>query len=318
MKKILFCALLLVQSVFAQIPKPQKNTYVNDFAHVLTADQVYGLNKEIYRIEKASTVQIAIVLVKTVPAKYTIEKYTKLIGKKWHVGKAHNGIVYVAAIDQHKQRIELDSMALARLTIIEREGLLSAIKPYFKTGDYNGGLHDFVGRLSQYFVPPPPEPVKADKPAAVEKPDNAKVSDGTVILIVLIVCVVTMLTFLGLVWLIIKGIKSITTGRGNRTVVYESDDYSYSRPSWFWRWRHRHYHGGNYYNNRSSSVFISSSGSSRQVDDEEDNKPSNWGNWGDSSSDDNNDSDDSYKRSGGSSSSSEGSFSSSGGSTSDW
>ena len=108
MKKILLLLLILSGQIgFAQIPTPQKNTYINDFAHVLTADQVKSLNQNIFEIEKSSGVQLAVVLVDKIPKGYEIEDYALLIGRKWHVGKNENGIVYVASISQHKQRLEI-------------------------------------------------------------------------------------------------------------------------------------------------------------------------------------------------------------------
>ncbi|MEO3407793.1 TPM domain-containing protein [Mucilaginibacter sp. CAU 1740] len=303
----LFALLLLTQYTFAQIPKPQKNTYVNDFAHVLSKDQVNSLNKQIYTIEKASTVQVAIVLVKTVPAKYTIDKFAVQIGRKWNVGKAHNGIVYVAAINQHKQRIELDSASLQKITSLEQEWLLNDIKPYFKQNDYYGGLTNLTQQLNKYLTPPPA--LGAEPVAQKAKP--AEPEETVIWPLFLILGMVV-----AFVWLIIYVIKRmIRDVRENRAAgLYSS---SSSGGSFFSRRRYRNRWGNDHYYHTTNNYYESQSStrSSRDDDDDDDNRPSNWGNWGSSS--DNDDSDDDKRRSS-SSSSSGGSFSNSGGSTSDW
>ncbi|RKR80647.1 putative membrane protein YgcG [Mucilaginibacter gracilis] len=150
MKKFLLLALLLVtQTVWSQIPKPQKNTYVNDFAKVLTTDEVASLNKAIFEIEQKTSVQFAVVLVNKIPAAYEIEDYALLIGRKWHVGKNKNGIVYVAAIQQHKQRLQIATGLDSTFTKDTRQAILGALNPYFKRTDYAGGLQLLVSQIGQ-------------------------------------------------------------------------------------------------------------------------------------------------------------------------
>jgi uncharacterized membrane protein YgcG len=85
MKSLLvFLSLLIVASGFAKIPEPQKNTYVNDYAHVLSKKQVKLLNERIKKFENKTTVQLAVVLVNYVPAEYSIDEFAALIGRRWH------------------------------------------------------------------------------------------------------------------------------------------------------------------------------------------------------------------------------------------
>jgi uncharacterized protein len=145
MKRVLVMMMMLVvQKVFCQIPQPGKDTYVNDFAHVLTADQISTLNAQIDGFVKNTGSQIAIVLVDTIPTAYEIKDYALLIGRKWHVGTDKNGIVYVAAIKQHKQRLQIATGLYQTLPKDKREAILEQVKPYFKQQDYAGGLKVLV------------------------------------------------------------------------------------------------------------------------------------------------------------------------------
>ncbi|AYL96774.1 TPM domain-containing protein [Mucilaginibacter celer] len=281
MKKILFFVLLLLaQYSFAQIPAPQKNIYVNDFAQVLSKNQALTLGKQLHALEKASKVQVAIVLVKTVPHKYTIDKFAVLIGRKWHVGTAGKGIVYVAAINQHKQHIELDSAVLQKLSVIEREGLLDGIKPYFRQKDYNGGLSNLVQRLNQYFVPPPApvaEPV-AQKTTTTQSTDIGPVG------VLLILLGFIALAIFAIVAFVRMCIKHKGDGWGGYPAGTSFFDRRYYRRN---RWRE-----DNYYNNTTNNYYDNN--------DDDDRRRNNSGSSSSSSS------------------SSGGSFSNGGGSTSDW
>lgn len=154
MKKLIFIAAMLIAQVsLAQIPKPLKNTYVNDFAKVLTLEDKKSLNTSLHRIERTSGVQVAIVLINKLPADYDIESYALLIGRKWHVGKQKNGLVYVAAISQHKQHIEVAKMLTDKFPDERCAAILDGIKPYFKQSDYSGGLTYMVSELTDELVP---------------------------------------------------------------------------------------------------------------------------------------------------------------------
>ncbi|GAB3927973.1 TPM domain-containing protein [Mucilaginibacter myungsuensis] len=157
----------------AQIPKPKKNSYVNDLAGVLTADEETELNKEIFTIERKRDVQMAIVLVKKIPSMYDIEEFAVLIGRRWGVGKNKRGIVYVAAIDQRKQRIEvarnLDELFPNDVSL----ALLDRVKPGFREKDYKAGLSELISGVEDILplsaAEQKLEQVRADSVQAVVK-----------------------------------------------------------------------------------------------------------------------------------------------------
>jgi len=120
---------------------------------VLTKAEIKALNVEIHRIERLSGVQMALVLVNTLPQEYDIEEYALLIGRKWHIGKNKNGLVYVAALKQRKQRLEVARNLVDKLTDDRCLEILDVTKPYFKQKDYNGGLQAMVEQLSGDLVP---------------------------------------------------------------------------------------------------------------------------------------------------------------------
>ncbi len=111
MKKILSILLILPlllmqgQEIIAQqIPAPSDPPrLVNDFAHVMTADQVAALESKLVAYDDSTSIQIAIVTVPTT-GDYAIEDYALKILRDWKVGnkKTNNGMVILAAIQDRK------------------------------------------------------------------------------------------------------------------------------------------------------------------------------------------------------------------------
>ncbi|RYY34742.1 MAG: hypothetical protein EOP46_12400 [Sphingobacteriaceae bacterium] len=149
MKKIFALVLLSISvAAFAQIPKPIPNTFVNDYAGVLDKADIKKLNKKINIIEKRAGIQLAIVLVDTLPRDYEIEEFSLLIGRKWGVGKNNDGLVYVAAISQKKQRLEVARNSEAKFTESRSLEILDEIKPYFRNQEYYGGVNKLVDEIA--------------------------------------------------------------------------------------------------------------------------------------------------------------------------
>src|SRR5882757_235284 len=106
MKRILLFGLLLLsklawsQNIPAQQSPPR---LVNDFAHVLTADQAAALEQKLVAYNDSTSSQITIVTVETT-GDYVPEEYALKILRDWGVGskKNNNGIVLLAAINDRK------------------------------------------------------------------------------------------------------------------------------------------------------------------------------------------------------------------------
>ena len=152
MKKLLCFLAFIPLLTLAQIPEPIPNTYVNDFVSVLTKDQVQKLNERIRLIETKSSVQIAIVLIQKLP-NMTIADYSIELGRKWHVGNARNGLVYVMAIGDRKQDLSVASALEGTITDAEALHLTESTKPFFRNADYFGGLNELITGIENELQP---------------------------------------------------------------------------------------------------------------------------------------------------------------------
>jgi uncharacterized protein len=201
---LLLLSIFVATASFGKIPERQKNTYINDFAHVLSTNDLEALNAKIHRIERLSGVQMAVVLVDKVPAEYDIDEFALLIGRKWHVGKHKDGLVYVAAISQHKQRIELGRGLSDKLSDGKSTEILDLMKPYFRKEDYNGGLDAMIDAVGAEVIPANTQaatPARQQQRAVQvkEKPSTAADIFATIITAALFIGIPVLI-----IWLIVR------------------------------------------------------------------------------------------------------------------
>src|SRR5450631_2083707 len=106
MKKILLFLLIFTYLAAGaqKVPDPPNPPrLVNDFAHVMTADQIQDLENKLIAYDDSTSIQIAVVTVPTT-GDYAIDAYALKILRDWKVGnkKTNNGLVILAAIQDHK------------------------------------------------------------------------------------------------------------------------------------------------------------------------------------------------------------------------
>ncbi len=146
MKKILFTFtvlfILLAQSMAGSIPKPQ--SWVSDFAGVLSASEKQNLNSQLQSLEQRSSNQIFIAIFPSVPEDEYFEDYTAKVFKDWGIGlkSENNGLLLAVFMKEHKVRIEVgygleDVITDAQAATVIRD----YITPAFKKGQYYSGLN---------------------------------------------------------------------------------------------------------------------------------------------------------------------------------
>lgn len=201
MKRFLLLSFIVIANwASAQIPVAKKGTFVNDYVSVLTPAEIKALNQKIYIIQQETKVQLAVVLVNKIPAAYTIKSFATGIGRKWHVGTKKRGLVYVAAVDEHSQRLSVAQNLTTVFTPEKSDAILSSMKTAYRNADYAGGLTILVNKIHTTLVPQAevkqqPKPVLTAVPAkaedkAVTKEDNSDILPGIIFFSVVILLVV--------------------------------------------------------------------------------------------------------------------------------
>jgi len=115
--------------------KPQG--YVSDFAHVIDGQSRARLEEYCGQFERATGVQIAIVTIDSLDGE-PIEDVTNTLYRKWGVGKkgANEGIMLLAAMKDHRDRIEVGYGLEPILPDGFVGGVLREFRPLMRQGEY--------------------------------------------------------------------------------------------------------------------------------------------------------------------------------------
>lgn len=188
MKKIilvLFLSLLYTVGFTQEFPaKP--STLVNDYTGTLTAEQKQQLENKLVAFDDSTSTQIAIAIIKSV-GEYDINEYALGLGRSWGVGgaKKNNGVMIVVALGDRKIAMQTGyGLEGALPDIITKRIIDNEIKPYFKGGDYYGGLDAGTTAIIKYTK----GEYKNDAPKASKKQGTS--GAGLIIIIIVIIIVI--------------------------------------------------------------------------------------------------------------------------------
>ncbi len=143
---IMFLFLLTVlksfgeDKVFPDRPNPPK--LVNDFAHMMSAEEQSRLEAKLVEFEKTTSNQILVITIKSLGA-YDVSDYAIQLGKLWGVGKSskNNGVVVLASLQEHKINISTGKGLEGALTDLTCGRIIrNEMRPLFKNGYYYNGF----------------------------------------------------------------------------------------------------------------------------------------------------------------------------------
>jgi len=186
---LVFLFSILSYFSFAQDFPKKPNTLVNDFANALSPEQVQQLENKLVAFDDSTSIQIAIAIVKSV-GDYDINEYTLELGRKWGVGsKKNTGIMIVVAVGDRKISIQTGYGLEGALPDVYAKRIIeNDIKPYFKNGDYYGGLESGTTAIIKYTK----GEYKNDAPKATKRKEGGGIS-GILIIIIIVVIVIILL-----------------------------------------------------------------------------------------------------------------------------
>ena len=183
MKKTILLLLLVFLTTlgFAQDFPAKPNKLVNDYTGSLSAAQIQQLEDKLVAFDDTTSIQIAIAIVKSV-GQYDINEYALELGRKWGVGsKKNTGIMIVVGLGDRKISIQSGYGLEGALPDVYTKRIIeNDIKPYFKAGDYYGGLESGTNAIISY--------TKGEYKN--ESPKKAKGNPGSAIPIIIIIVVI--------------------------------------------------------------------------------------------------------------------------------
>jgi len=181
---VLFLTLIYTCGIAQDFPaKP--NTLVNDYTGTLSATQKQQLEDKLVAFDDSTSTQVAIAIVKSI-GEYDINDYALELGRKWGVGgaKKNNGVMIVVSLGDRKISMQTGyGLEGALPDIITKRIIDNEIKPYFKDGDYYGGLDAGTTAIIKYAK----GEYKNDNPRAASKKGGGS---GVLILVIIIVIII--------------------------------------------------------------------------------------------------------------------------------
>jgi uncharacterized protein len=189
MRKIILALFLtlLYAGGFAQEYPAKPNTLVNDYTGTLSEVQKQQLEHKLVAFDDSTSTQIAIAIIKSV-GQYDIDEYALGLGRSWGVGgaKKNNGVMIVVSLGDRKISMQTGyGLEGALPDIITKRIIENEIKPYFKDGDYYGGLDAGTTAIIKYTK----GEYKNDNPKAAKKDNGSAIFIVLIIIIVIIIIV---------------------------------------------------------------------------------------------------------------------------------
>lgn len=127
---------------------PEHSGFVNDYTGILTDSARLRLQNLLEEVEKKTSAEVAVVIIKTTRP-FTIEQYAVELFQKWGIGKKErdNGVLLLVAVEDRTVRIETGYGLEGAVTDLESKRIIqNFIVPWFKKGDYETGI--FAGTLA--------------------------------------------------------------------------------------------------------------------------------------------------------------------------
>jgi uncharacterized protein len=155
MKKLFLLLFIFIgfQTVYAQKiqPKPNPPVAVNDFANLLEPFQKQELEQKLDAYNDSTSSAIVIITVPSLDG-YDIEQVALKYLRDWGIGtkEKNNGVVILVSANDHKARIETGyGMEGVLPDILAKQIIDERMIPFFKSGDYYGGLNNSVDAIIQ-------------------------------------------------------------------------------------------------------------------------------------------------------------------------
>lgn len=156
-----FLLLLFCLKAWAIVGVPELSRRVTDLTATLSAEQVTALENKLAAFEAEKGSQIAVLIVPTTQSK-DIAEFGIEVADLWQIGRKgiDDGVILIVAKDDRKLRLEVGyGLEGVIPDAVAKRVIAETITPYFKAGDYAGGIDAGVVQLMKLIEGEPlPKP----------------------------------------------------------------------------------------------------------------------------------------------------------------
>ena len=153
--------MLFAASVWAQVAVPDYSRRVIDLTATLSTEQLAALENKLAAFEASKGSQIAVLIVPTTEPE-DIAQFGIRVAEAWKTGRAKvdDGVILIVAKNDRKLRVEVGyGLEGAIPDAIAKRVISETITPYFKAGDFFGGIDagvtQLMGLIEGESLPPP-------------------------------------------------------------------------------------------------------------------------------------------------------------------
>lgn len=147
-------ALSVSLSVFAYQSPGKPSGFVNDFAHILSNDQIATLENRLIGIEASTTVEISVVTIPSLGGE-TIESYANELFQEWGIGKKgkDNGLLLLIAPNEREMRIEVGYGLEPTITDGRASAIIrNTLVPAFRSENYYIGVDQSIREIEALLL----------------------------------------------------------------------------------------------------------------------------------------------------------------------
>src|SRR3954447_20934149 len=151
---IAFVAIALLASAALALDVPAKPTqWVNDYnANLLNASQIQQLNEKLESFYKQTGVQFLIMIFPSLEGEDDLG-YANKVANIWKV-KDEKALMFFVFAKEHKTRIQVSYNLEPVITdAFSSDVLHGTVPPYFRAGDYTGGLNAAIDQIAKKIDP---------------------------------------------------------------------------------------------------------------------------------------------------------------------
>jgi uncharacterized protein len=137
-----FFLLMFALSAWAEVAVPDVSRRVTDLTATLSAGQVAALESKLAAFEAQKGSQIAVLIVPTTQPE-DIAQFGIRVAEQWKIGrkKIDDGVILIVAKDDRTLRLEVGyGLEGAIPDAIAKRVIAETITPYFRAGDFYGGI----------------------------------------------------------------------------------------------------------------------------------------------------------------------------------
>jgi uncharacterized protein len=127
----------------AEVIPPKPEHYFNDYAGVVSKEAAAQFDQQLAQFERDTSDQVVVAIFPKMQSDSDIADYTQRVAQAWGVGQKErrNGVVLFVFIQDRKMFIQVGYGLEGALPDITAFDITEyRIKPYFRNGDYQGGL----------------------------------------------------------------------------------------------------------------------------------------------------------------------------------